>query len=361
MPYSGPANAYGTIGKITNAYLHRINEAGGVNGRKILLISFDDGFSPAKSVERTRKLIEEEGVAFMFSSVGGATNKAVQSYLNQRGIPQLFVANGKDSWADPAHYPWTIGWQPSYRIEARVYAKYLLAHKPDAKICVLFQNDSFGEDYLDGLKDGLGAHHAKMVTKTASYELTDPTIESQIAALWNSGCDTLLAAATYKFAVQTIRRVFDLGWKPVFFLPNVSASIPVVLQVAGIDKAVGLITSVYLKDPQDPANQRDPGIAEWRKLMDEYVPDGDRSDSNYLYGYAVTETLIQVLKQCGNDLSRRNVMKQAARLRHFKPSVLIDGIEIDTDATDYRPITRLQLARFNGKTFERFGNVIAGE
>ena len=362
MPYSGPAAAYGTIGRGEAAYFKMINDAGGVNGRKINLVSFDDGYSPPRALAQTRKLVEDERVALLFSSVGTAPNMAVRTYLNDAKVPQLFVASGIDAWADPAHYPWTIGWQPSYRIEARVYARYLLAHKANAKICVLYQNDDFGRDYLIGLKEGLTPEkYDRMVVKSDSYEVTDPTVETQIGVLRASGCDTLIAAATPRFAAQAIRSVFDSGWKPMFFLSNVSVSMTSVLRPAGPEKAVGLITAAYLKDPMDPANARDRGIAEWRAFMTKYLPDADLSDINYVYAYAAAQALVQVLEQCGRDLSRANIMKQAASLQHFKPSVVIDGIEINTGPTDFHPVGQLKLAKFNGKAFAPFGKVIDGE
>jgi branched-chain amino acid transport system substrate-binding protein len=361
MPYSGPVSAYGAIGKAEAAYFKMINDAGGINGRKIVFISLDDAYVPPKTVERTRRLVEEDGVAVMFGSVGSATNIAVRKYLHERGVPQLFVASARDDWADPQNYPWTIGWQPSYRIEARIYGRYLLAHKPNAKICVLYQNDDFGRDHLTGLKDALGAKHDRMVTKLVSYEVTDPLIDTAIDELWVTGCDTLIAAATPKFAAQAIRKVSELGWQPMFFVSSVSTSLDAVLKPAGLDRSTGIITGSYLKDPTDPASERDPNMVRWRSLMEKFLPDANLNDINYLYGYAMAQTMVQVLKQCGKDLSRRNIMKQAANLRHFRPSVVLDGVELNTSAKDFRPISQLRLVRFNGATFERFSNLLSGD
>jgi len=361
MPYSGPASAYAVIGKGEAAYFKMLNDKGGIKGRKITLISLDDGYAPPKTVEQTRKLVESEGVAFIFNSLGTATNTAIQKYLNQKKIPQLFVATGAEKWTDYQHFPFTMGWQPSYRVEARVYGRYILAEKPAAKICVLYQNDDFGKDYIAGLKDSLGDKYDKMVVKEASYEATDPTIDSQVATLQAAGCDTLVTAATPKFAAQTIRKVYDIGWKPLHFMTNVSVSVASVITPAGPDKAVGMITGAYLQDPNDPASKDDPGMNEWRDFMKKNLPDADATDVNYVYAYGVSLTLAQVLTQCGDDLSRENVMKQAANLKHFKIPVAVPGIEVNTAANDFRPFSQMQLAKWNGKTFERFGKVLSGE
>jgi branched-chain amino acid transport system substrate-binding protein len=361
MPYSGPASAYGTIGRGEVAFFKMINDNGGINGRKINLISLDDSYSPPKTVEQTRKLVESEGVAFIFNSLGTAPNTAIQKYLQQKQVPQLFVATGADKWSDFKDNPWTMGWQPSYRVEARIYAAYILKEKPDAKICVLYQNDDFGKDYLIGLKDGFGDKYAKLVAKEASYEVTDPSIDSQVVTLQAAGCNTLVTAATPKFAAQTIRKVFDIGWKPLHFMSNVSVSVASVLQPAGLDKSVGIITGAYLKDPTDPAFKDDPGMNEWRAFMKKYMPEADANDVNYVYAYGVASTLVQVLKQCGNDLSRENVMKQAANLKHLKLAVAVPGSELNTGAADFRPFSQMQLAKFNGKSFDRFGAVLSGD
>ena len=361
MPYSGPASAYAAIGKGELAFIKMVNDKGGIKGRKITLLSVDDGYTPAKTVEQIRKLVESEGVALIFNSLGTAPNSAIQKYLNQKKVPQLFVATGADKWADPEHFPWTMGWQPSYRIEARIYARYILAQKPAAKICVLYQNDDFGKDYLVGLKDIFKDKYATMVIKEASYEVTDPTVDSQVATLQAANCDTLVTAATPKFAAQTIRKVYDIGWKPLHFMTNVSVSISSVLTPAGPEKAVGMITGAYLKDPSDPEFQNEPGMNEWRDFMKKYMPEADAKDVNYVYAYGVATTLVQVLTQCGDDLSRENVMKQAASLKGLKLGVAVPGTELNTGPNDFRPFSQMQLAKWNGKTFERFGAVLSGD
>ncbi len=360
MPFSGPASAYGMIGKADAAYFKMINDKGGVNGRKIELVALDDGYSPPKTVEATRKLVESENVLIDFGSVGTASNTAVQGYLNDKKVPQLFVATGGDKWADPAH-PWTLGWQPSYSVESKIYAKYLLQTKPDAKMCVLFQNDDFGKDMLSGLKQGFGDQFDKRVIKTASYEVTDPTVDSQIVTLQAAGCDALLTAATPKFAAQSIRKVFDIGWKPLHFVANVGAAITTVLKPAGLDKSVGLITGLYLKDPSEPAMASDPGIVAYQAFMKQYMPGTDPNDTNAVYGYGQSMTLIQVFTQCGDDLSRDNVMKQAKNLSNFELPVALPGIKINTSATDLRPFSQVQLAKFNGTSFERFGSALSAD
>jgi branched-chain amino acid transport system substrate-binding protein len=362
VPYSGPVSALSVIGRVEAAYFKMINDSGGVNGRKITLISRDDGYSPPKAVENIRGLVEGDGVAMIFSSTGTAANIAVRKYLNERQVPQLFVASGADRWAEPDAYPWTIGWQPSYRLEARIYGKYILANKPRAKICVLYQNDDFGKDYLRGLQEGLTEENfEKLVMKLVSYEVTDRDVESQILALQASGCTTLVSATTPKFGAQTIRKVYDIGWKPTLFMSAASVSLTAVLRPVGLNKAVGIITGVYLKDPGDPAYRKDRGVADWRAFMAKYLPDADTTDINYVIGYGAAQTLVQVITQCGNDLSRTNIMTQAASLKHFQVSVAIPGVDVNTSATDYRPITKLQLARFDGTRFQRFGNLIDAE
>ncbi len=360
MPYSGPASAYAAIGKAEQAYFKMVNEHGGINGRQITIESADDGYSPPKTVEETRRLVEREDVAFMFNSLGTATQSAVQKYLNGKKTPQLFVSSGADKWGDYAQFPWTMGWQPSYRTEAQIYAKYILANKPAAKVAVLWQNDDFGKDYLAGLRDVFGAKYDSLVVRAESYETTDPTMDQQIVTLQGSGADTLVIAATPKFAAQAIRKVFDLGWKPLEFVTNVSASIGSVLTPAGPEKAVGLITAAYVKDGTDPRFADDPGMKEWRAFMAQYMPGADLSDGNYPYAYAVSQTLVQVLKQCGDDLSRENIMKQAASLKDLEPATLLPGIKISTSATNYHPIRQMQLTKFNGKNWDLFGELIDG-
>lgn len=361
MPYSGPASAYGAIGKAEVAYFKMINEKGGINGRKINLISLDDAYTPGKAVENTRKLVESEGVAFIFNNVGTAHNAAIQKYLNEKKVPQLFVATGADRWADPTNYPWTMGWQPSYRTEAKIYARYLMQEKPAAKLCVLFQNDDFGKDYLVGLRDALGDQYDKIVAKTASYEVTDPTIDSQIVSLQAAGCDTLLTAATPKFGAQSIRKAFDLGWKPLHFMSNVSVSLTAVLKTAGLDKSTGLITAAYIKDPNDPNLANDPGMNEYRAFAKQYLADLDPNDTNLVYAFGVSTTLVKVLTQCGNDLSRENIMRQAASLSRFTVPVAAPEIEINTSAQDFRPFSQMRLAKFNGTYFEAFSQVLTAD
>jgi branched-chain amino acid transport system substrate-binding protein len=361
MPYSGPASAFGVIGKGDAAYFKMINDKGGINGRKITLISLDDGYSPPKAVENTRKLVEGEGVALMFNSLGTGTNTAVQKYLNDKKVPQLFVASGADKWADPTHFPWTIGWAPSYRSEAKVYARYLLKEKPAAKLCVLYQNDDFGKEYLTGLKEGFGDRADALIVKSMSFEVSDPTVDSQLVSLQAAGCDTLMTAATPKFAAQAIRKVFDLGWKPLHIMTNTSVSRVSVLGPAGLDKSTGLVTAGYIKDITNPALANDPGLNEYRAFAKQYLADQDQNDGALVYAMGVSMTLVKVLTQCGNDLSRENIMKQAASLAKVPLPVIVDGIQINTSATDFQPFSQLQLARFNGNNFEPFGEILSAD
>jgi len=358
--YSGNASAYGAIGRTLTALFKSVNEAGGVNGRKIDFISVDDGYIPPRTVEQTRRLVEEEGVSFMFNGLGTPTNTAVQKYLNIKKVPQLFVATGADKWGDYQRYPWTIGFQPSYRTEAQIYAKYILKTAKTPKVAILFQNDDFGKDYVLGIKDVLGNQYDKLVVKAVSYESTDPTIDSQIVTLQASGADTLVIAAIPKMAAQAIRKVYDIGWRPLEFVSNVSVSVGAVIKPAGVEKAVGVITGLYGKDATDPAWSNDSGMNEWRAFMKANMPDADLTDANHVYGYSVGLTLLQVLRQCGNDLSRANIMKQAANIRDLEIPTLLPGIKINTSPTNYHPIRQLQLARWNGSTWERFGEVISG-
>jgi len=355
MPYSGPASAYGTIGKAEIAYFNMINEQGGVNGRKIELMSLDDSYSPPKTVEQVRRLVEQENVAFLFNTLGTPPNTAIQKYLNEKKVPQLFVATGASKWGDPQHFPWTMGWQPDYRTEARIYAKYILKNKPDAKIAILYQNDDFGKDYIIGLKEVLGDKAKTMVIQEASYEVSDPAIDSQVVSLQGSGADTLLVAATPKFAAQAIRKVYDIGWKPLFLLTNVATSVGAVITPAGPEKAVGVISASYGKDPVDPTWKDDPGMKKWRDFMAKYYPEGDVSDASNVYGYGAAATLVQVLKQCGDDLSRENVMKQAANLKDFELPTALPGIKINTSPTQFYPIRQMQLESWDGKSWKLFG------
>ena len=360
MPYSGPASAYGTIGRAEAAYFQMINEQGGVNGRRITLISVDDGYSPAKTVEQIRRLVEDEDVLFIFQSLGTPTNTAIQKYLNGRKVPQLFVATGATKWGDPQNFPWTIGWQPSYQSESRIYAKYLLRHKPNAKVGVLYQNDDAGKDYLKSLRDGLGSN-GPVIVKEQSYEVTDASVDSQIVALQAAGADVFFISAVPKFAAQAIRKSYDIGWQPLRLLVNVSASVASVLAPAGLDKSTGLITALYLKDPTDPQWQKDKAFKDWVEWMKKYYPQGDLTDSFNVYGYSVAQTLVEVLRQCTDDLTRQNVMRQAANLRNVRLPMLLPGIEINTAADDFYPIEQMQLARFDGKRWVLFGEIITGE
>ena len=361
MPYSGPASAYGSIGKAEVAYFAMINEQGGINGRKINLISLDDGYSPPKAVEQIRRLVEQEGVAFIFQSLGTANNTAFRKYLNDRKVPQLFLASGASKWNDPEHFPWTMSWQPNYHTETVIYTKYILEQKPDAKIGVLYQNDDLGKDYLKALRDGLGDRFDKMVVLAASYEPTDPTIDSQIVQLQASGADVFLDVTTPKFAAQAIRKVHDIGWKPLHIMNYNSTSIAAALRPAGVDNAVGLVSVGFLKDPNDPQWKDDKAMIEWRRWMTKYYPSGDPDDGNNVYGYLEAETLAYVLKQCGDDLSRENIMKEAANLHGLSLSLLLPGMTLNTSPTDYRPIKQMRLMSFNGKNWELFGELLSEE
>ena len=360
MPYSGPASAYGVIGKTEAAYFKMINEAGGVNGRKLNLISLDDGYSSPKTVEQTRRLVEQEEVAFIFNSLGTGQNAAIRPYLTENKVPQLFVATGSSIWNDPKNFPWTIGFNPNYQTEARIYGQYILKNSPAAKIAVLYQNDGFGKDYLIGLKQGLGADHAAMVVKEVSYEVSEPTIDSQIVTLQDSGADTLIIAATPKFAAQAIRKTYDIGWKPTRYLSNVSPSIATVLKPAGLEKSKDLITAYYGKDPTDARWKDDAGYKEWAAFCAKYMTPTDLVDANAAYAYGAAATLIQVLKQCGADLSRENIMKQAANIKDLELPMLLPGMKINTSPDNFSPIRQMQLAKFNGESWILFGELLQG-
>jgi branched-chain amino acid transport system substrate-binding protein len=357
-PYSGPASAYGTIGKTIAAYFRMVNEQGGINGRKINFVSYDDGYSPPKTVEMARKLVEQDQVLFLFQTLGTPSNTAIHKYMNMRKVPQLHVATGATKWNDPENFKWTMGWQPNYQDEAKSYVRYLLKEKPNAKIGVLYQNDDYGKDYLKGIKDGLGAKAKSMIVAEVSYEVADPTVDSQIVQLQQSGADVFFNITTPKFAAQAIRKAYDIGWKPLHFLNNVSTSVASVLTPAGLEKSVGLISTAYLKDPTDKQWENDPAIEKWRAFMKKYYPDGSLIDNSNVYGYTVATTLHQVLKQAGNDLTRENIMKQAASVKGLKIDTLLPGVTIQTGAKDYAPIQSVQLMRFNGKQWERFGEII---
>ncbi|MBC7956367.1 MAG: ABC transporter substrate-binding protein [Cytophagales bacterium] len=358
MPYSGPASAYGTIGKLHVAYFKMINEQGGINGRKINLISLDDGYSPPKTVEQVRKLVEQDEVLALFNTLGTAPNSAIHKYVNAKKVPHLFLSTGATKWGDPKNFPWTIGFNLSYQSEGIIYAKWLLKTKPNAKIAVLYQNDDYGKDVLKGVKDGLGAKGASMIVKEATYEVSDPTVDSQILTLQSSGADTFINITTPKFAAQAIRKAFDSGWKPLHVINNVGASIGSVLTPAGLDKSKDLVTLQYYKDPNDPQWKDDPAMLEWRAFMGRHFRDGDPKDASNMYAYISAQTMVQVLKQCGNDLTRENVMKQAANLKNFKLPLLLPGMAINTSPTDYFLMEQGQLNKFNGTQWIGFGDVI---
>jgi branched-chain amino acid transport system substrate-binding protein len=361
MPYSGPASAYGTIGKAQAAYFNKINAEGGINGRKINFVTYDDAYSPPKAVEQARKLVESDEVLLIFNSLGTPSNTAIQKYMNSKKVPQLFVATGATKWNDPKDFPWTMGWQPSYQSETQIYAKYLLKTKPDAKIAVLFQNDDYGKDYLKGLKDGLGSKASTMIVAEESYETSEPTIDNHIVKLKSTGADVFINIATPKFAAQAIKKVAELGWKPLHFLNNVSASVGSVIKPAGYDNAQDIISADYRKDTSDKQWDNDPGMKEFLAFMTKDFPDGDKLDSGTTTGYGVAQTLVQVLKQCGDNLTRENVMKQAANLKDFRTEILLPGIKINTAPNDFAPISQLQLMRFKGERWELFGDIISAD
>jgi ABC-type branched-subunit amino acid transport system substrate-binding protein len=361
MPYSGPASAYGVIGKTEAAYFKKINDAGGVNGRKINFISYDDGYSPPKTVEQARKLVESDEVLFIFNSLGTPPNSAIHKYMNSKKVPQLFVATGATKWNDPKDFPWTMGWQPNYQSESRIYAKYLLKEKPAAKIAVLYQNDDYGKDYLKGLKDGLGAKAASMIIAEESFETTEPTVDSHIVRLKSTGADVFVNISTPKFAAQAIKKIAEIGWKPLHILNNVSASVGSVIKPAGFENSQDIISAAYLKDVSDPQWDQDAGMKQFLDFLAKDFPDGNKLDGSVVVGYGVAQTLIQVLKQCGDNLTRENIMKQAANLKDFRTEVLLPGININTSPTDFAPISQLQLMKFKGDKWELFGDIVSAD
>jgi branched-chain amino acid transport system substrate-binding protein len=356
-PYSGPASAYGTIGKAIGAYFKKVNEEGGVNGRKINYITYDDNYSPPKTVEMVRKLIEQDQVAALFQTLGTPTNSAIHKYMNQQKVPHLFVATGATKWNDPKNYPWTMGWQPNYQTEGRIYAQYIMKNFPDAKIGILYQNDDYGKDYRKGLHDGLGDAAKKLIVMEQTYEVTDPTIDSQIVNLKNSGANVFFNVTIPKFAVQAIKKAHDIGWKPAHFLNNVSSSLASVLKPAGVDASKGLITALYMKEITDPQWQKDKGYQDWVAWMKKYYPEGALDDQFNAFGYTVAQAMVHVLKQCGNDLSRENIMKQAASLKNVEFPLLLPGIKVNTSPTDHAPIEQEQLAKFDGERWVPFGEL----
>jgi len=356
-PYSGPASAYGTIGKVIAAYFKKVNDEGGINGRKINFVSLDDGYSPPKTVEMVRRLVEQDQVAFVFQTLGTPTNSAIHKYMNQQKVPHLFVATGATKWGDPKHFPWTMGWQPTYQAEGHIYAQYIMKNVPNAKVGILYQNDDYGKDYVKGIKDGFGEAAKKIIVSEQTYEVTDPTVDSQIVNLKNSGANVFYNVTIPKFATQAIKKAHDIGWKPLHLLNSVSSSIGVVLKPAGVDAAKDIITSRYLKDPTDPAIKNDAGYKEWVAFMQKYYPDGALNDDFNVYGYTVSQGLVHVLKQCGNDLSRANIMKQAANIKDLTLPMLLPGIKVNTSATDFYPIEQEQLAKFDGERWVNFGEI----
>jgi ABC-type branched-subunit amino acid transport system substrate-binding protein len=357
-PYSGPASAYGTIGRAEAAYFKMINDQGGVNGRKIEFISLDDGYSPPRTVEQVRKLVEQEQVLLLAGTLGTPTNTAIHKYVNARKVPHIFVNTGATKWGDPKNFPWTMGFNLNYQAEGAIYARYILDNKPDAKIAILYQNDDYGKDYVEGLKHGLGEKAKTMIVAETSYEVTDPTIDSQIVTLKGSGADTFYNVTTPKFAAQAIRKAHDIGWKPLHVLNNVSSSVGSVLAPAGLDKSAGLITALYLKDPADPQWKDDAGMKEYVAWFKKYYPEGDLTDSFNVAGYLIAQGVVQVLKQCGDDLSRENVMRQMANIKDLQMSMMLPGIKWNTSPSDFFLIESGQLARFDGKEWKLFGKVI---
>lgn len=360
VPYSGPASSYSVLGKLETAFFKMVNDNGGVDGHKIVYLSYDDGYSPPKTVEQIRHLLEEDQVAFTFATLGTPTNSAIERYLNIKKVPQLFVATGADKWGNYKQFPWTMGWQPSYRTEAQIYTKYMLQKLPNAKLGILYQNDDFGKDYPAGVRDVLGPKYDKMVI-AASYEATDPTIDSQIEQLQAAGANAILVAAIPKFAAQAIRKVHELKWHPMFFMSNVSISVGAVIKPAGPENAVGIISAAYLKDQSDPTWANDPGMNEWRAFMAKYLPGADLTDGGYIAAYGLSKTMLQVLQQCKGNFSRANIMKQAANLHDVSDPVLLPGITINTSPTNYHPIRAMQLESWDGKSWKLFGNVIQGQ
>jgi ABC-type branched-subunit amino acid transport system substrate-binding protein len=361
MPYSGPASAYGVIGKTEAAYFKKINDAGGINGRKINFISYDDGYSPPKTVEQARKLVESDEVLLVFNSLGTPPNSAIHKYMNSKKVPQLFVATGATKWNDPKDFPWTMGWQPNYQSETQIYAKYILKNNPNAKIAVLFQNDDYGKDYLKGLKDGLGAKAASMIVAEESFETSEPSVDNHIVKLKSTNADIFVNISTPKFAAQAIKKMAEIQWKPLHFLNNVSASVGSVIKPAGYENSQDIISAAYLKDASDKQWDNDAGMKEFYAFLAKDFPEGDRLDGSVVVGYGVSQTLVKVLQMCGDNLTRENVMKQAASLKDFRTEVLLPGIKINTGPNDFAPISSLQLMKFKGEKWELFGDVISAD
>jgi branched-chain amino acid transport system substrate-binding protein len=360
MPYSGPASAYGVIGKTEEAYFKKINAEGGINGRKINFISYDDGYSPPKAVEQARKLVESDEALLVFNPLGTANNTAIQKYMNSKKVPQLFVATGATKFNDPKDFPWTMGWQPSYQSEAHIYAKYLMKEKPDAKIAVFYQNDDFGKDYLKGLKDALGAK-ASMITAEESYETSEPTIDNHIVKLKATGADVFISITTPKFAAQAIKKLAEIDWKPMHIVSNVSSSVGGVMKPAGFENAQGILSAAYAKDGADSQWDNDPGMKKFFAFLEKYYPEGNKLDGSVVYGYGAAQTMVKVIEMCGDNLTRENIMKQAASLKDFTPDTLLPGVKINTSATDFAPIEQLQMQRFKGEKWDLFGDILSGD
>jgi branched-chain amino acid transport system substrate-binding protein len=360
MPYSGPASAYGVIGKTHEAYFKKINAEGGINGRKINFITYDDGYSPPKTVEQARKLVESDEVLVLFNPLGTPPNSAIQKYMNQKKVPQLFVATGATKWNDPKDFPWTMGWQPNYQSETQIYAKYIIKNYPNAKIGVLYQNDDYGKDYLKGFKDGLGAKTSMIVIED-SYEVSEPTIDSHIVKLKAAGADVFMNITTPKFAAQAIKKNAEIGWKPVHFLNNVSASVGSVMKPAGFENGQDIISSGYLKDPTDAQWKTDAGMKAWNEFLDKYFPEANRADASVMYAYTVAQGLVHVLKNCGDNLTRENIMKQASSIKDLELGGLLPGIKVNTSATDFAPLSQLQLVKFKGESWDRFGEILSSD
>jgi branched-chain amino acid transport system substrate-binding protein len=361
MPYSGPASAYGVIGKTEAAYFKKINAEGGINGRKIKFISYDDAYSPPKAVEQARKLVESDEVLFIFNPLGTPSNSAIQKYMNEKKVPQLFVSTGATKWNDPKHFPWTMGWIPNYQSEGRIYAQYILKERPTGRIGILYQNDDYGKDYVKGIRDGLGAKAASMIVGEESYEIATPTIDSHVVALKSEGADIFISITTPKFAAQSIKKVAELGWKPLFILNSVGSSTGAVMRPAGIENGQNIISTAYNKDPTDPQWKDDLGIKHFDAFLEKYFPEGNREDSSVIIGYNYAQTMIHVLQACGDDLTRENIMKQAASIKGLQLEGVLPGITINTSAIDFAPIKQFQLRKFRGERWELFGDVITTE
>jgi ABC-type branched-subunit amino acid transport system substrate-binding protein len=358
-PYSGPASAYATIAKTQAAYIKMVNESGGINGRKINFISYDDGYSPPKTVEQTRRLVESDGVFAIYHVIGTPGNSAIQKYLNQKDVPQIFIGSGASKWADPKNFPWSMGWQPSYLSEARIYARYIQKNYPGKTVGILYQNDDFGKDYLTGFNEVFGKDKAKIVVAEVAFEVSSPTVDSQVVQIKSANPDIFVNVATPKFAAQAIKKIGEMKWSPVQFVTNVSVSVSAVMKPAGVENAQGVISAAYLKDPNDPQWKNDPGMNEWRAFMSKWYPEGDQADAATVYGYGAAQALVQALKQCGDEMTRANLMKQMAAL-DMEIGIYLPGIRIKTSPTDFAPMEQLRLMKFTGETWEPFGPLMDG-